>query len=70
MMHANINWVQQFALGLLVVQSIGWLVTLIRIVRLAAETSSASTTIVTLRDECARLHRDGGGVETRNLVSA
>jgi hypothetical protein len=50
----NPNWVQRFALGLLAVQSIGWLATLIRIVRLAAETSSASTIIVTLRGECAR----------------
>jgi hypothetical protein len=48
------------ALGALAVQSIGWLFTLI-ITRLADEISSASTIIVTLRDEHARLQRDCGG---------
>ena len=58
------NWVQIVALGLLAVQSIGWLWTFIRMLRLADEISSASTIIVTLREECQRLKRPAGGAET------
>jgi len=63
------DWVQVAALGLLAVQSIGWLVTFIRMMRLVDEVSSASTIIVTLRDECQRLKREGRGADTMKLVS-
>jgi hypothetical protein len=45
--NVSTDWVQIVALGLLAVQSIGWLVTFIRMLRLADEISSASTIIVT-----------------------
>jgi hypothetical protein len=45
----------------LAVQSTIWLLTFVRILRLAEEISSASTIIVTLRDLCHERMRDGGG---------
>ena len=65
----KIDCVQLVVLALLAVQSIGWLVTFIRILRLSDEISSASTVIVTLREECQRLTSGGRGADTKKRNS-
>jgi hypothetical protein len=57
-------WLQVALWGVLALQSITWLWTFIRMLRLPDEISSASTVIVTLRDLCHQ-KADLGGEDTK-----
>jgi hypothetical protein len=59
------DWLYPALWAALALQSIGWLVTLIRMFRLADEISSASTVIVNLRDLCHRQEEVETGADTK-----
>jgi hypothetical protein len=61
------DWLYPALWAALALQSIGWLVTLIRMFRLADEVSSASAVIINLRDLCLRQKDELGGEDTKNV---